>query len=866
MAQIPDFPIGGAPPIPNAEAPVPNNSASRFFDLVTDTANEYTKAFEEQRGTLEGTQSDGTPKTGFEAITSYGQAYNKTAGAIYSINKTNQIDTAINQAYVDNKDNPAGLRDAIEKVKGTTLSDVPPLYYPEMLKKFGEKSTSAGINAQNNFDANLHQEATATVINQISANSRIMASKISILGPDAAINDPDYVQAQTDNATLYQQAKDTTHIGGPLIAPEQFNDLINKGKYQVRESEIKYQYSQTPMDQRDGFIENLALHGDKDLPAPQLYEVEKQLRIAHAAEKQNARQDAGLYVKDMQDAAVNLKNNDPITANFDIAGAVLKGAQYGLSKAELLTVHRELTTAKSIGEQNALVDKMPLADQEAYLDKLKTNITTTPPATAEIPQSASLSYANNNPGNLKFVGQQGASLGSGGYASFETPEAGLAALHNQVKLDAGRDLNVRDFVTKYAPPSENDTELYIKQLNASLKTNDNTKISSIPEDDLVKFIAKKESGSTVVGDVTAQADNYRILKEVETHIQKNKTELLGNPIKFGIEHNIVPGGLDMNQPNSITARAEGVRKLNASYGINSGLFSNEEANSFTHAYGAMASDGKKQLIDNLNNANLQPNEMSATLRQLDKENPSLPLLAQMMTKDNPLRATAIKALDGEDVLKNNPETIDKDGTVKRRTAELLGSMLPIDPSGQMTQAYTRILRGTYASDALKSGQIEVDANTAKDQAETNFAKFFGYQDYGSMPQINGHAIVPFKTGSSNREHNALWKSINDDDLKALSGGSQPVDQVGTHANAISAADIHSRGYPVPSGVSGLYNIVLSGAHGDLEVARDTTGKPIVWNPTAQPSRVSSSFFPYTFNRIVGSPTTSPTGYQGEQSP
>ena len=44
----------------------------------------------------------------------------------------------------------------------------------------------------------------------------------------------------------------------------------------------------------------------------------------------------------------------------------------------------------------------------------------------------SLAYLNNNPGNLVFVGQPGASPGDGGFASFSSYNADLQALKNQI--------------------------------------------------------------------------------------------------------------------------------------------------------------------------------------------------------------------------------------------------------------------------------------------------------------------------------------------------------------------------------------------------------------------------------------------------
>ena len=73
-----------------------------------------------------------------------------------------------------------------------------------------------------------------------------------------------------------------------------------------------------------------------------------------------------------------------------------------------------------------------------------------------------LNIRNNNPGNLRFVGQEGASQGEGGFAKFETPQAGLDAMRNQIELDTQkRGLNLTQFLNKYAPPSENKTTNYI---------------------------------------------------------------------------------------------------------------------------------------------------------------------------------------------------------------------------------------------------------------------------------------------------------------------------------------------------------------------------------------------------------------------
>ena len=115
----------------------------------------------------------------------------------------------------------------------------------------------------------------------------------------------------------------------------------------------------------------------------------------------------------------------------------------------------------------------------------------------EIPKTSALSFANNNPGNLRFAGQDGAVKGKGGFARFNSPEDGLNALTNQIKLDASRGHTLSTFINKFAPPTENDTKLYIQQAMKALGVTKDTPISQIPLDKLTKFVAQKESSTKV---------------------------------------------------------------------------------------------------------------------------------------------------------------------------------------------------------------------------------------------------------------------------------------------------------------------------------------------------------------------------------
>ncbi|HAM4388320.1 TPA: recombinase family protein [Escherichia coli] len=81
---------------------------------------------------------------------------------------------------------------------------------------------------------------------------------------------------------------------------------------------------------------------------------------------------------------------------------------------------------------------------------------------------------NNNPGNLNFAGQAGASLErpGGRFARFETAFDGLRALARQLMLYAGRGINsVEKIISTWAPASDNNnTTAYIRAVVDILST------------------------------------------------------------------------------------------------------------------------------------------------------------------------------------------------------------------------------------------------------------------------------------------------------------------------------------------------------------------------------------------------------------
>ena len=78
------------------------------------------------------------------------------------------------------------------------------------------------------------------------------------------------------------------------------------------------------------------------------------------------------------------------------------------------------------------------------------------------------SYPNRNPGNLKYVGQEGATAGAQNFCVFDNFQDGKQALNNDIGAKMTRLNTIRDIITEYAPQSQNDTEAYIASVCAFL--------------------------------------------------------------------------------------------------------------------------------------------------------------------------------------------------------------------------------------------------------------------------------------------------------------------------------------------------------------------------------------------------------------
>jgi hypothetical protein len=102
-----------------------------------------------------------------------------------------------------------------------------------------------------------------------------------------------------------------------------------------------------------------------------------------------------------------------------------------------------------------------------------------------------IAYTNNNPGNLIYVGQTGATQGPAMtgtpyyFASFSSYDAGEAALQNQIQNYANQGLTINQMMAKYAPatdangnPTGNNPTAYANSIANSLGVSPDTTVAA----------------------------------------------------------------------------------------------------------------------------------------------------------------------------------------------------------------------------------------------------------------------------------------------------------------------------------------------------------------------------------------------------
>lgn len=183
-------------------------------------------------------------------------------------------------------------------------------------------------------------------------------------------------------------------------------------------------------------------------------------------------------------------------------------AEVDMSKENMPVIGDITSLFRQQKQEAAKASKVTPQLRQSYHDQINqlfqdTDATQQNPLAVSIP-SGGIAGRHNNPFNLKFAGQPGASPGEpasdgGQWARFQTPESGWQAGVDQVGMDIGRGLTLGQYITKFAPPSSNDTAAYIRQASQAVGANPETPLAEVDTGKLLDFQAKKESGATKSG-------------------------------------------------------------------------------------------------------------------------------------------------------------------------------------------------------------------------------------------------------------------------------------------------------------------------------------------------------------------------------
>jgi len=109
----------------------------------------------------------------------------------------------------------------------------------------------------------------------------------------------------------------------------------------------------------------------------------------------------------------------------------------------------------------------------------------------EVRVEGSRAWRTNNPGNLEyhqFARDHGAIGPDGRNAVFPDEQTGAEAIAALLQTNTYQLLTIREAITRYAPPDENDTEDYINTIRRQTGLDPNTRMSSLTPNQLMSVV------------------------------------------------------------------------------------------------------------------------------------------------------------------------------------------------------------------------------------------------------------------------------------------------------------------------------------------------------------------------------------------
>ena len=183
--------------------------------------------------------------------------------------------------------------------------------------------------------------------------------------------------------------------------------------------------------------------------------------------------------KTINNQYLDILNIDNIDIDNTTTETITLAAQYD-EKPDLLAHdlygNAKLWWAFALFNQDKLVD--PIIDFKAGLNYSSNKV---------LINMANLADRNNNPGNIRYnprIDWQGQGDPNAGFATLATPEHGVRAMSKNLYTYNERDgLNtVGGIISKWAPPSENDTQAYINKVSNDLGVGQNDDLGVLKDD------------------------------------------------------------------------------------------------------------------------------------------------------------------------------------------------------------------------------------------------------------------------------------------------------------------------------------------------------------------------------------------------
>jgi len=173
---------------------------------------------------------------------------------------------------------------------------------------------------------------------------------------------------------------------------------------------------------------------------------------------------------------LNLLANSGYSTDRKTIGQLIGGgigaAQQSLGQSEYMKAARGQAQQDYAAQQQELQiarvkEALPLLTLRQQMQQAKAAAALAGGGNTNIGAAGDGSFAANNPLNIRFAGQPGA-VNTNGFAAWKTPEEGQAATDALFAKYAEGGINtLAGFISRWAPPSENDTAGYIKNVAAA---------------------------------------------------------------------------------------------------------------------------------------------------------------------------------------------------------------------------------------------------------------------------------------------------------------------------------------------------------------------------------------------------------------